>query len=135
MRRFDQYVKALSVLSRASEQDLRNEFIQSGIIDKFSLQFELGLKMLKDLLRYEGDATAATGSPREILKAAYRYYDFIDEITWLAMMQDRNAVMHIYDEEAMLALLNRVLETYIPAFETLSESIASRYGEILQAVE
>lgn len=134
MKRFDQYMKALSVLSRAGEQDLGNEFIQSGVIDKFSLQFELGWKVLKDLLRYEGDAVAATGSPRDILKAAYRYYDFIDEETWLAMLRDRNTVSHLYDEGAMLDLLNRVLETYIPAFEVLGGSIADRYGEVLETI-
>ena len=36
------------------EQDLTNEFIIGGIIVKFSLQFELGRKVLKELLRYEG---------------------------------------------------------------------------------
>ena len=71
MRRFNQYEKALSVLARANEQDLRNEFVQSGVVDKFSLQFELGWKLLKGLLSYEGDATATTGSPRDILKAAF----------------------------------------------------------------
>ena len=55
------------------EQDLTNEFIIGGIIVKFSLQFELGRKVLKELLRYEGVAVAATGSPREILKAAYGF--------------------------------------------------------------
>ena len=70
MRRFNQYEKALSVLARANEQDLSNEFVQSGVVDKFSLQFELGWKLLKGLLSYEGDATATTGSPRDILKAA-----------------------------------------------------------------
>ena len=39
MRKFENYAAALDVLSRASEQDLDNEFVQSGIIDKFSLQF------------------------------------------------------------------------------------------------
>ena len=72
MKKFDNYKRNLSVLSRAGEQDLSNEFIIGGIIDKFSLQFELGWKVLKELLRYEGVAIAATGSPREILKAAYR---------------------------------------------------------------
>ena len=42
MRRLDAYESALSVLSRAEDQDLDNEFIQGGVIDKFSLQFELG---------------------------------------------------------------------------------------------
>ena len=71
MKKFVNYKSNLAVLSRAGEQDLTNEFIIGGIIVKFSLQFELGRKVLKELLRYEGVAVAATGSPREILKAAY----------------------------------------------------------------
>lgn len=70
MKRYENYVSALNTLSTASEQDLENEFVQSGVIDKFSLQFELGWKLLKDLLAYEGDRSAATGSPRDIITAA-----------------------------------------------------------------
>ena len=47
MKKFDNYKRNLAVLSRAGEQDLSNEFIIGGIIDKFSLQFELGWKVLK----------------------------------------------------------------------------------------
>lgn len=70
MKNNENYVSALNTLSTASEQDLGNEFVQSGVIDKFSLQFELGWKLLKDLLAYEGDRSAATGSPRDIIIAA-----------------------------------------------------------------
>ena len=135
MRRFDQYTSALAVLSRAPEQDLSNEFVQSGIIDKFSLQFELGWKTLKDLLGYEGDASAVSGSPRDVLKAAYRCFDFVDEGTWLAMLRDRNTISHLYDEKAMQSLLKRVLEEYIPAFESLRDSIEAHYGPTLQLID
>lgn len=70
MKRYENYVSVLNTFSTASEQDLENEFVQSGVIDKFSLQFELGWKLLKDLLAYEGDRSAATGSPRDIIIAA-----------------------------------------------------------------
>ena len=134
MKRFDAYCSALSVLETAEEQDLNNEFIQSGIIDKFSLQFELGWKILKDLLRYEGDVSAATGSPRSILKAAFRYFDFLDEETWLGMLQDRNTIAHVYDAEAMHRLLVHVLEDYIPAFSMLRKAVEARYGDELDAI-
>ena len=48
-------------------------------------KFELGWKVLKELLSYEGVAVAATGSPREILKAAYRFYPCMDENIWLGL--------------------------------------------------
>ena len=35
MKKFDNYKRNLAVLSRAGEQDLSNEFIIGGIIDKF----------------------------------------------------------------------------------------------------
>lgn len=68
MRKFDNFDSALHTLELAPNQDLENEFVQSGIVAKFSLQFELSWKLLKVLLLYEGDATAVTGSPRDIIK-------------------------------------------------------------------
>ena len=134
MRRYDAYASALKVLSTAYDQDLENEFVQSGIVDKFSLQFELGWKMLGDLLRYEGVAEAAAGSPRTVLKAAYRYFDFVDEEIWLGMLRDRNAISHIYNGEAMQRLVDAILESYIPAFRELERNVARRYGEELERI-
>ena len=135
MKKFDNYESALSVLSRAGEQDLTNEFVQSGIVDKFSLQFELGWKMLKELLRYEGDSVALTGSPRDVLKAAYRCFDFIDDDVWLSMLRDRNSIAHVYDGDAMQRLLERVLDDYIPTFEVLLDAVKERYGDELGSIE
>ena len=44
MKKFDQYVRHLRILSRAFDEDLTNDFIVSGIIDKYYIQFELGWK-------------------------------------------------------------------------------------------
>ena len=52
MKKFDNYRKNLDVLRRSDQQDLNNEFIISGIIDKFSIQFELGWKVLKEPVSY-----------------------------------------------------------------------------------
>lgn len=90
MKKFDNYRKNLDVLRRSDQQDLNNEFIISGIIDKFSIQFELGWKVLKELLTYEGINAAKTGSPREIIKQAYQYYWDNGTIPWIGsnMCQD-----------------------------------------------
>lgn len=67
MKKFDQFSRHLEVLQKADQEDLENEFIISGIIDKFYIQFELGWKVLKELLAYEGRSIASIGSPREII--------------------------------------------------------------------
>lgn len=133
MKKFDQYSRHLQVLCRAERQDITNEFIISGIIYKFYIQFELGWKVLKELLRYEGANQAATGSPREIIKTAYAYFDFIEENIWLEMLRDRNDTTHIYNEEAAQKLVEKILHRYIAVFVTLEQHIRERYeNEVLE---
>lgn len=109
-------------------------FVIGGIIDKFSLQFELGWKVLKELLVYEGIPAAKSGSPREILKEAYKYYPCIDERIWLSMLSERNNTAHIYDGNAARILAQKILDDYIPAFRKLEESILEKYGSILETL-
>lgn len=133
MKKFDHYSRHLQVLCRAERQDITNEFIVSGIIYKFYIQFELGWKVLKELLRYEGANQAATGSPREIIKTAYAYFDFIEENIWLEMLRDRNDTTHIYNEEAAQKLVEKILHRYIAVFVTLEQHIRERYeNEVLE---
>lgn len=133
MAKYTNYCLNLEVLSKADEQDLSNEFIQSGIIDKFSMQFELAWKLLQKTLRYEGMLEGAIGSPRGIIKTANKTYDFIDEDVWLEMLDARNEAEHVYDSEMAQRLVNNVIEIYIDAFERLKESLQGLYGDELLA--
>lgn len=128
MKKYENYASALHSLRQAPSQDLSNEFIQSGIIDKFELQFELGWKLFKALLAYEGDPVSASGSPRDVIKTAYQYYDFMDESLWLRMLRDRNDSAHIYDESRAKQLVRTVIDEYIPEFERVNQGLVARYG-------
>ena len=134
MKKFDNYVSNLEILRKADSENLENEFIISGIIDKFFIQFELSWKVLKELLRYEGKSAAGSGSPREILKAAYEVYDFIDEDIWLDMLKTRNDMTHIYDGNAAKKLVCIILHRYIPEFEKLHVNIIKRYQDVLPQI-
>ena len=134
MKKFDNYQSNLRVLETAKEQDLDNEFIVSGIIDKFFVQFELGWKVLKELLTYEGVASAGSGSPREIIKQAFRFYPCIEEDVWLSMLAQRNNLTQIYDAQAARRLMETIIRDYIPAFQKLEDSILRRYYELLETL-
>lgn len=134
MKKFDNFKANLTVLSKANQEDLENEFIISGIIDKFFIQFELSWKVLKELLRYEGSSIANTGSPREIIKAAYALYEFIDEEIWLSMLRERNNMTHVYDGNEAKRLVKKIIEQYIPTFCLLKKEIESRYQEIIDSL-
>ncbi len=134
MKKFDHFSSNLDVLSQADKEDLENAFIISGIIDKFALQFELGWKVLKELLRYEGRAVASAGSPRAVIKAAYAVYDFIDEPVWLSMLKARNNLAHIYDGEEAKRMVQTILEEYIPVFLRMRKEILRLYQSHLEEI-
>lgn len=131
MKKFENYRNNLAVLENADKQDLTNEFIIGGVIDKFFIQFELGWKVLKELLLYEGIAAAKSGSPREIIKEAYKLYPCMDENVWLSMLSQRNNMAHIYDASAARDLVRLILRDYIPAFQKLRDSVSAKYGGML----
>lgn len=131
MKKYENYASALDSLKPAPLQDLSNDFIQSGIIDKFELQFELSWKLFKALLAYEGDPVSASGSPRDVIKTAYQYYDFMDESLWLRMLRDRNDSAHIYDEDRAQRLVHTIIDSYIPEFERVDRGLTERYGTML----
>lgn len=134
MKKFDNYKSNLAILSKANNEDLENEFIISGIIDKFFIQFELAWKVLKELLRYEENSVANTGLPREIIKAAYAVYEFIDEKVWLSMLKQRNDMTHIYDGNVAKELVENIINEYIPTFHLMQREIEIRYQEIIETL-
>lgn len=134
MKKFENYCSNLNVLSRAGQEDLTNEFIIGGIIDKFHIQFELGWKVLKELLKYEGRQEGNTGSPREILKAAYTIYGFIDENIWISMLKSRNSMTYIYDGAEAFKLVQIILDQYIPEFIRLRDAIQEQDASLLEHI-
>lgn len=131
MSKFKSYRANLAVLRHASEQDLDNEFIQSGIIYKFAMQFELSWRLLYKTLQHEGKMSVATCSPRGVIKSVYTAYDFIDEKVWLSMLNDRNASEHVYDSALAERLVTVILDRYIPEFEKLLSCLIDLYDEEL----
>lgn len=131
MKKYENFKSALDNLEDAPNQDLSNDYVQSGLINKFALEFELSWKLLKRLLEFEGDSIAASGSPRDIIKASFRIYDFLDEDVWLSLLRDRNTIVHIYDPERAAQLTERILDQYLPAFRLLNKGLTSKYGDIL----
>ena len=129
MKRYDEFVRHLSILRQAREQDLTNTFIVSGIIDKFFIQFELGWKLLKELLREEGRSIPASGSPRAIIKEAYLCFDFLAEDVWLDMLHARNDLTHIYNSTRAEEMVREILTRYIPAFDAMEQGLREQNGE------
>ena len=129
--KYENYVSALKSLRKAPEQDLSNDFIQSGIIDKFELQFELGWKLFKALLAYEGDPVSASALREMCSKPLFNTMISWTNRCGLRMLRDRNDSAHIYDEERARRLVDAIIVDYIPEFERVNQGLVVRYGEAL----
>ena len=103
MKKFEHFKSNLRVLALAEKENLSNEFIIGGIIDKFFIQFELGWKVLKELLS--------------------------DEDIWLGMLKSRNDMTHIYDALAARRLVDMILKQYIPEFQKMEKGIELFYKD------
>ena len=72
------------------------------MVGLYEICFEQSWKAMKELLENFGYADGATGSPRTILKTAYKAGMISDEELWLDALVSRNNVAHAYNQACLL---------------------------------
>ncbi len=124
IQRFDNYCKALIQLTKFMDKGELNELEEQGFIKAFEYNFELGWKVLKDLLEYQGFAKLI-GS-RSAIREAFKQDLLGDESmaqTWMDMINSRNLAAHAYDEEKMKKIIQDIRLRYFAAFVALHERL------------
>ena len=66
--------------------------VLTGLVGLYEICFEQSWKMMKEILEMHGFEEGATGSPKIILKTAYKAGMIKDETLWLQGLQARNNV-------------------------------------------
>ncbi len=97
--------RALARLDEALGVPIDAPLAIDGTIQRFEFAVELTWKTLKRFLDVEGIATT---TPREALRATHAAGWIDDEAVWLAMLSDRNATSHIYDELKARQIYERI---------------------------
>ncbi len=119
--RLGDFNKALSSLQSASLQfkDM-NELEKDGLIQRFEFTFELAWKMMQDYLAETGYASVRGPRPSITQMAADGH---IDPFVWDEMLEARNSLTHIYNEEKSREVLNKVVLDFIPAIAALQATM------------
>ncbi|MDQ6989633.1 MAG: nucleotidyltransferase substrate binding protein [Mariprofundaceae bacterium] len=124
IQRFDNFCRALNQLTKFMQQESLNELEEQGLIKAFEYNFELGWKVLKDLLEYQG-ITGLIGS-RDAIREAFKQGLLADEVlaqVWMEMIKSRNLAAHAYDEAKMQEIVTATKNNYFPAFVALRQRL------------
>ena len=125
IKRFESFKKSFENLSKAKDEDISNVFVLSGVLMIFNLTFDLAWNVLREVLKEEfGIIEFPSGSPKETLKKAASV-DLISSENWLDMLDDRNDLTHDYDYELAKEKYEKIINSYIPVFESFENKINS----------
>lgn len=131
MKKYDNFIGSFNVLKNADRKVAdQYELYRTGVIGQFNLTFELAWKVLQAVLRLHSVAEAETGSPREIIKLGFKVGFITDEQVWLDIQKDRNKAVHVYNEDDIDEIIDRIFSRYIPAFEDFANMMQTKIDEV-----
>ena len=129
MKKYENFCRALDNLKEINEyEEPYNNVILTGLVALYEICFEQSWKMMKDKLAESGYSESATGSPRTILKTAYKAGMIKDEQLWLEALVARNNVAHAYNEEIALDIIRQVKKQFLVMFDELKCEIEQNWN-------
>lgn len=144
-QRFSNYIKAVDKLSQSvkyiqenfnneasPEDEVLDEMIKEGIIQRFEYTHELAWNVMKDYAEYQGNFTI--GGSRDASREAFQLKLITNGHIWMDMITSRNKTSHTYNEITANEIYNKILKEYYPAFiefkDTMAEKIAGNQKNI-----
>lgn len=121
-QRFQNYCKAFKQLKEAVVLEKPDILQQQGIVQCFEYNFELAWKTLQDYLS-EVSGYADVRGPRPVLEQAFQDGLIQDGLKWFEMIKSRNLTSHLYDEEEVQQILNKIRKEYFHLFFELKKKL------------
>ncbi len=127
-QRFANYKKALIKLTEAVEyiknnfakqeiataDELLDEIMKEGLIQRFEYTHELAWNVMKDFLSEVGDIKIY-GS-RDATREAFKAELIIKGDVWMEMIKSRNKTSHTYNEETADEIYDKIINEYHSVF-------------------
>lgn len=128
MKKFDNFCRALENLKDVYRyQPPYENVVLTGLVALYEICFEQSWKAMKEILEEQGFSESATGSPRQVLKTAYKAGLIREEELWIEALASRNNVVHAYNQAVALDIVKAVREKYYGMFEKLREEVEENW--------
>jgi len=126
-QRFENFDKAYRQFHAAIlDFETLNLLEKEGLVQRFEYTFELAWKTLKDYLEAKA---VAVKYPRDVIKAAFQYELIQDGEVWMDMLEKRNILAHIYDEERFNFAIKMIKDEYYNAIKQVHNTLYCQLGE------
>lgn len=128
MKKYENFKSALNNLKDiyAYQEPYGNVEI-AGMVALYGICFEQAWKAMKEILENYGYSEGATGSPRTILKTAYKARMINNEELWLEALVSRNNVAHAYNEAIAKDIIDQTKNKYYDMFMELEQTIEQHW--------
>jgi nucleotidyltransferase substrate binding protein (TIGR01987 family) len=113
-QRFQNFEKAALFFETTVDKERYTPIEVGGLVQAFEFTFELGWKTIKDFLY---DQRLNTNYPRETIKEGFQTQIIEDGHTWRQMLEKRNELSQIYDEEIAKLAVELIDHQYYPAIK------------------
>ena len=128
MKKYENFCASLNNLKDIYQYDAPyDNVVLTGLVALYGICFEQSWKAMKELLESHGVAESATGSPKQILKAAYQAGMIVDEALWLDALVSRNNVSHAYNQDIALEILKKTKTSYYEMFCALQKELEDNW--------
>lgn len=96
-------------------QKPKDEYFRDSAIQRFEFNYEICWKLLKNFLALKG---IVVNSPRDAFKGVFQVGLIDQEPLWIQMIEDRNFTTHVYQEDQIEEVYNR-LAGYLKLYKNL----------------
>lgn len=124
MKKYENFCASLKNMKEIYDYDEPyNTVVLTDLVGLYEICFEQSWKMMKEILEIHGYEEGATGSPKIILRTAYRAGMIKNEDAWLRALQERNNVTHSYNEKIALEIVRQAKAIFYDLFVQLKDEI------------
>ena len=132
MQRYDNYHRACKRILEVTESGIDpgklSELEMEGLIQRFEYTFELGWKVLQDLLKYKGYEYMQ--GPNGTLKKAFEDGLIENHDGWRRMAMARVTTSHTYNEGEAEEVARQIYESFAPLLKELDDKLAKEKARI-----
>lgn len=128
MKKYENFCASLKNMKEIFDyEEPYNTVVLTGLVGLYEICFEQSWKMMKEILEMHGYEEGATGSPKIILRTAYKAGMIKDEENWLRALQERNNVTHSYNEKIALGIVRQAKSIFYDLFVQLKQEIDANW--------